>query len=134
MLCFLFLTIPFVFVAAAIIVSSVVLQAVEARVNGGNACLCVLADHINRLFIAVFRHVDTLFVERKLTYMEFSELIKGIGFGSSFWFFFLVLLSCSSSFVLVSSFWFFFCVLLLVLWFVVSPFLSLPFSCFQRFD
>ncbi len=63
---------------AGIIVSCLVLGAVESRVKSGSTCPVVLAEGINKLWVAVFRHLDTIFVESKLTYLQFGDLTKTV--------------------------------------------------------
>ncbi len=63
---------------AGILVSSVVLGAVEARAKSGHACPVVLAEGLSKLWVAVLRHLDTIFVESKLTYLQFGDLTKKV--------------------------------------------------------
>ena len=64
---------------AGIIVSSLVLNAFETRSKSGQPTPVVLSEGINKLWVAVFRHVDTVFVERKLGYLQFGDLTKSVG-------------------------------------------------------
>jgi len=64
--------------SGGIIVAQMVLNAVEARVKDGEPVPVILGggNGMAHLWVAVFRHMDTIFVERKLSYLQFGDLTK----------------------------------------------------------
>jgi hypothetical protein len=65
---------------AGVNVSSLVLNAAESLLKSGTMSPVFLCtnDAINKVWIVVFRHLDTLFVEQGLRYLQFTELTKGV--------------------------------------------------------
>ena len=61
---------------AGIIVASLILDALETRSKAGQTTPVILNEGMGKIWVAVFRHIDTVFVERKLSYLQFGELTK----------------------------------------------------------
>ncbi len=65
---------------AGIIVSSLLLSAIEQRLKTSELIPVILSEPASfaKLWTVLFRHFDTLFVENKLTYLQFGDLTKAV--------------------------------------------------------